>query len=166
VSYILSIIPSIFLSFSFWSSYYYFLQYDDFYLMTGHLTNPFLDLNVLNWSWMSTNSMSDLDSILLNTSVITASSSIGLRLQVLYSNRPSFFNTCNPLINICTYNPCKPIPSLYDQNFHLFGIFLMAPSPLHGTSHNTLSYIYYWAGIYWPKWLTINIPQLLQFLYI
>lgn len=80
---------------------------------------------------------------------ITASSSIGLREQVLYTTQPPTFTHSNPLMRILTWRGCKRKEYFKFHDAHNSGFFLYqlmkrrrltrVPSPLQGTSHRTLS---------------------------
>lgn len=93
----------------------------------------------------------------MSADAITASFSTGFMEHVEYTIRPPFCNILMARCNILDWRlayrqsvlqeinpkytayPCRPLPSIGDQCFHIPGFFLIVPSPLHGTSHNIRS---------------------------
>jgi hypothetical protein len=76
---------------------------------------------------------------IFNTAATTASFSNGFKEQVEYDNFPPTFSNSRPLLRIANYSGCNDEPSLVDHFSHFLGIFLIAASDEHGTSHTILS---------------------------
>mmetsp|Transcript_166968 Transcript_166968/g.531013 ORF Transcript_166968/g.531013 Transcript_166968/m.531013 type:complete len:301 (-) Transcript_166968:365-1267(-) len=81
-----------------------------------------------------------------STVATTASSSIGLRLQVEYTRRPPGLRSCNPRLRHFTCVACRPSAVFTDHNLHGLArpprwdlSFRSVPSPLHGASQRTRS---------------------------